>query len=459
MEYDCRRSVATRGNIIGEIVRDVNDAYVALADLTDRNANVFYELGVRHALKNRTIIIAQRREDIPFDLQAYASHVYGWKTTQERDALASQLKVLLGEIDSNPDRSDNPVSDFLGVAPVPSDATPDNIAPAESTHAQPLLGQGAEGLDPTSFARRLASQGTDRSARVVYRLTRSALTPLMNVELDELNSREIPSSVATSQAEELAPSFISAVEPLVRPIEQFALASVEEGWGPGVALGHRLAGDFISFSRRNRPGRSIRFAQGSPGLLAWRLLILLGAKATTDEEFDILRSIVLDPIEVEELSGRYSNRSLTQRRDLFWPEAYLGHANLGIKYLISFWRNQPHLQTFFVTEEECHIALAQILMLVTLAYSKFEEERELYPGYRIVPQAHRAMGALCSRLAANNEYRDSIARVIGLETGLQLQHDWTTIVSRANAAQLRGGFFPGDGVKFPDPMDGPVREW
>ena len=169
LEYDCRRSVATRGNIIGEIVRDVNDAYVALADLTDRNANVFYELGVRHALKNRTIIIAQRREDIPFDLQAYASHVYGWKTTQERDALASQLKVLLGEIDSNPDRSDNPVSDFLGVAPVPSDATPDNIAPAESTHAQPLLGQGAEGLDPTSFARRLASQGTDRSARVVYR--------------------------------------------------------------------------------------------------------------------------------------------------------------------------------------------------------------------------------------------------------------------------------------------------
>ena len=70
--YECRRSNATRGNIVAGIIRDLNDAHIVLADLTDRNANVFYELGVRHALSDRSIIVAQQRDDIPFDISNYA---------------------------------------------------------------------------------------------------------------------------------------------------------------------------------------------------------------------------------------------------------------------------------------------------------------------------------------------------------------------------------------------------
>lgn len=452
LDYECNRSVATRGNIIGEIIRDLNDSYVVIADLTDRNANVFYELGVRHSLRNRTIILAQKRSDIPFDLQAYASHVYDWRTQDGRDALVGKLKELLEEIDSNPNRSDNPVSDFLGSTrlEVPN---PISITPEESPHAQPLLGQGAEGLDAAGLARRLANQQNDRAARVVYRLTRAELTPMMNSALEELNLRQIPGSVTRTEVEGLAAPFISAIEPFVKPVEQFALASVEEGWKPGSNLGHRLAGNFISFGEQNRPGRSIQFARGTPGLLGWRILILLGAKATADEEFDILRSVVLTPIEVEESSGRFSNRSLIQRRDLFWPGAFLDNAIFGIKYLIALWGNQPHLQNFFANEEDFHLALAQFLMLVALGYANLEVERDLYPGYRIVPQSRRAMGALCSRLATNHEYRDSIARVIGLDSGTTLQHKWSDLVTKANAAQLGTQFFLHEGVRFPDLMD------
>ena len=452
LDYECDRSVATRGNIIGEIIRDLNDSYAVVADLTDRNANVFYELGVRHALQNRTIILAQKRGDIPFDLQAYASHVYDWRTQEGREALGVKLKELLQEIDSNPDRSDNPVSDFLGLIRT-EDPNPISITPEESPHAQALVGQGAEGLDPARFARRLAHLENNRAARVVNRLTLAELTPLMNTVLGELNQREIPGSSPRTEVVGLAEPFISAVEPLVKPVEQFALTSVEEGWSPGAELGHRLAGNFISFGEQNRPGRNIRFARGTPGLLGWRLLILLGAKALADEEFDILRDVVLTPIEVEESSGRFSNRCLIQRRDLFWPEAYLGNANFGINYLIALWGNQPHLQHFFANEDDFHLALAQFLMIVALAYAKLEDERELYPGYRIVPQARRAMGALCSRLAANHEYRDSIARVIGLDSGITLNHNWTDLVTRANAVELGSQFFLREGIRFPDPMD------
>ena len=89
-------------------------AWVVVADLTDTNPNVYYELGVRHALTDRTIIIAQKREHILFDLSNYANHVYDWKTQEGKAEFTQKLRELLADVDSKPDRPDNPVSDFLG---------------------------------------------------------------------------------------------------------------------------------------------------------------------------------------------------------------------------------------------------------------------------------------------------------------------------------------------------------
>ena len=111
--YQCLRSEATTGNIIKKVVNSLYHANVVIADLTDRNPNVFYELGVRHTLKGRTILIAQRRKDIPSDLHGYASHVYRWKTTAHKEGLTKKLRDILQHIETDVDRSDNPVSDFL----------------------------------------------------------------------------------------------------------------------------------------------------------------------------------------------------------------------------------------------------------------------------------------------------------------------------------------------------------
>ena len=111
--YSCRRSEATTGNMIKKIVDALYTANIVIADLTDRNPNVFYELGVRHTLKNRTMLLAQRRKDIPSDLDGYASHVYKWKTSGDKAALMKKLRALLRHIEHDTDRSDNPVSEFL----------------------------------------------------------------------------------------------------------------------------------------------------------------------------------------------------------------------------------------------------------------------------------------------------------------------------------------------------------
>jgi nucleoside 2-deoxyribosyltransferase len=43
-------------------------ASLTVADCTGRNPNVFYEIGLAHALGKPVILITQNSEDIPFDV-------------------------------------------------------------------------------------------------------------------------------------------------------------------------------------------------------------------------------------------------------------------------------------------------------------------------------------------------------------------------------------------------------
>lgn len=56
-------------SIIHIICEMIGRAEIIIADLTGRNANVFYELGYAHAFGKNSIIIAQKKKDVPFDLQ------------------------------------------------------------------------------------------------------------------------------------------------------------------------------------------------------------------------------------------------------------------------------------------------------------------------------------------------------------------------------------------------------
>ena len=104
---------ARTGNIIEDILDNLNRADLVIADLTDKNPNVFYELGVRHALRHATILISQRLEDIPFDLRPLAIHVYDWKTKEGRREFRLRIKELLSAIDAGADDCVSPVRKYL----------------------------------------------------------------------------------------------------------------------------------------------------------------------------------------------------------------------------------------------------------------------------------------------------------------------------------------------------------
>ena len=56
------------GKIIDQVWRGINAAKVLVAELTTRNPNVFYELGLAHALRKPVVLVSSNESDVPFDL-------------------------------------------------------------------------------------------------------------------------------------------------------------------------------------------------------------------------------------------------------------------------------------------------------------------------------------------------------------------------------------------------------
>ncbi len=63
-------------SMLQRIYNQIAKADVVVADMTNRNPNVFYEVGYAHALGKVVILLTQEDGDIPFDLKHYRHIVY-----------------------------------------------------------------------------------------------------------------------------------------------------------------------------------------------------------------------------------------------------------------------------------------------------------------------------------------------------------------------------------------------
>jgi hypothetical protein len=107
---DTTQKLTYAGNIRMDMFGELLLAHLVIADISIHNANVFYELGVRHALRDkRTILIRCKGDEVPFDLKTDRYLEY------ERDNPAAVRKGLVDTIRATLDseRRDSPVFQLL----------------------------------------------------------------------------------------------------------------------------------------------------------------------------------------------------------------------------------------------------------------------------------------------------------------------------------------------------------
>jgi hypothetical protein len=75
-QLEVRRSEPLAGDILKQIITNLVVSPIVVADLTDLNPNVFWELGVRQSFKHGTITIAEEGTTLPFDVFGKGTLVY-----------------------------------------------------------------------------------------------------------------------------------------------------------------------------------------------------------------------------------------------------------------------------------------------------------------------------------------------------------------------------------------------
>jgi hypothetical protein len=121
--------------ILKDIVSGLAKSDLIVADLSDSNSNVYYELGIAHGLRRPVILLTQDIDELPFDLRPYRAIPYSTFFAHINEAQVRLKETAIGARTGGVAFS-NPVSDFLPGPPVEGPVQHPSISTA-STPATP----------------------------------------------------------------------------------------------------------------------------------------------------------------------------------------------------------------------------------------------------------------------------------------------------------------------------------
>lgn len=139
--------ISEPGIITSQVIQYVVESPLAIADLTGRNPNVFYELAIRHAIKKPLVQMMKNEEQIPFD-------VAGTRTIQidihDLDSVENAKQELVDQIKSieaGKTEIDTPISVALDLKILKESENPEQRSLADVVGAISELRSGILSLE------------------------------------------------------------------------------------------------------------------------------------------------------------------------------------------------------------------------------------------------------------------------------------------------------------------------
>lgn len=104
------------GSITTQIIQKLITSDLVIADLSERNPNVFYELSVRHFSRKPFIQIITSGETIPFDVAANRTIPYDLTRLSVAETAKSQIRAQIKGIEAGVDETENPISTAIDLS-------------------------------------------------------------------------------------------------------------------------------------------------------------------------------------------------------------------------------------------------------------------------------------------------------------------------------------------------------
>jgi hypothetical protein len=106
--------ISEPGIITKQVIQYIVESPLVIADLTDRNPNVFYELAIRHAIKKPVIQMIRKDNPIPFDV-AVTRMIQFDLDVESVDNAKRELEGQMRSIENDAFVMDNPISFSLNL--------------------------------------------------------------------------------------------------------------------------------------------------------------------------------------------------------------------------------------------------------------------------------------------------------------------------------------------------------
>jgi hypothetical protein len=195
--------ISEPGMITSQVIQRIVDDPLVVADLTERNPNVFYELAIRHAIRKPLVQIIKKGEQIPFDVAGtrtiHVDHHDLDSVEQAKTEIIAQVKAL----EKNPANLETPISVSLDLQLLRQSDNPEQRSLADVLSVitelrSTVLGlekrlDNPEALIPREYLKFMSEKYMTRSPRsekMAYEMRRM-LEDLHQLTLSEKPTREL----------------------------------------------------------------------------------------------------------------------------------------------------------------------------------------------------------------------------------------------------------------------------
>jgi hypothetical protein len=103
------------GIITSQVLQEVADAELVVADLSGHNPNVFYELAIRHATQKPLVQLIGSDEELPFDIAAMRTIFFDIADLDSAERARTELDQHVAALEEHPNPVDTPIAAALGI--------------------------------------------------------------------------------------------------------------------------------------------------------------------------------------------------------------------------------------------------------------------------------------------------------------------------------------------------------
>lgn len=355
------------------------------------------------------------------------------ETVKQRLSLATSYNAianrLIGTLSPWQSRSEESPALLVGV--------PSGVMAQSARPSMRFLSRGAE---------RVAKEVVDRSdlprVREGVRQARAFFDSTWPEKIRAHGRRQEPESVPRDKIYDSCLPVIADFERDVLRLEEFWLRVVDADYSDACIALCRVLEDWLSFTGARWEDSSLKAARGAPSLMALRFLLGGVARAIDNWSAKTVGLLLGQPLQANDMFDGVQTLSLVDRRDLFYPPAFLEYADLGARYLADLFPKSRGIERLFISEKQYRENLAVAYFLVTMInLARHPSESEpLFPGFKLIEDSSTSVLGFVQRLKRSPEMIGSLSGVVG-ESPADFRTAWARRMAVINEATLGPRYF------------------